>query len=237
MNFTAAKRIVVLTGAGISRASGLRTYRGPEGIWNDPDTERFSTIDDFADAPDAYWKFWGNLRRVALQAEPNAAHRALAQWSKQLGEGRKLTIITQNVDELHQRAGSADVVELHGTAFRTRCSNDQCKLQPFHDTDAPNKTPLCSQCQSPLRPAIVMFGEMLPVDAEHSAKKALRDCDLFLAIGTSGTVSPASSFVSWAKYANARTVMINLEKMIPPNPAFDEELIGKAEEILPRLVG
>lgn len=231
------KSIAVLTGAGISVASGLRSYRGPDGLWNDPATARLSTADNFAAEPDAYWRFWGEMRRTAAAASPNSGHQALATWEKNLEPGQKFTLITQNIDQLHQRAGSSNVAELHGTLFKTRCSNAKCNLSPYLDSDAHSeKTPVCPKCESPLRPDIVLFGEMLPVEAEWLAKKSLRDCDLFIAIGTSGTVSPASRFVEWAKYAGARTVLVNLEKSETPLKAFDDEIAGKAEEVLPMLL-
>jgi NAD-dependent deacetylase len=221
------KNIVVLTGAGISVASGLRPYRGPDGLWSEEGTAKFSTAEYFDSDPDVYWQFWGHMRQAATAASPNEAHRALAQWEKQLEEGQKLCLITQNVDELHQRAGSSNVVELHGSIFRTRCSNIKCSLPVFSDSEfIENKSPKCARCGSPLRPDVVLFGEALPSQAEWLAKRALRDCEL----------SPASRFVEWAKYALAHTVLINLEKANPHNPAFDQELIGKAEDILPELL-
>jgi NAD-dependent deacetylase len=231
------KSIVVLTGAGISAASGLRTYRGPDGLWNDPETVRLSTATEFESDPLSYWKFWGNLRKVAAEAVPNEAHLALARWEKTLSKDQKFTLITQNVDELHQRAGSANVVELHGSVYRTRCSNEECTLAPYRDSESNlDMVPTCKLCGLALRPDIVMFGELLPPHAEWSSKRALRDCDLFIAVGTSGTVSPASHFVEWAKYAGARTMLVNLEKMIEPNRSFDVEIAGKAEEVLPTLL-
>lgn len=231
------KSIVILTGAGISAASGLRTYRGPDGLWNEPETAKLSTAEGFDADPNPYWDFWGRLRQTATQASPNKAHIALAQWQTKLTSDQKLTLITQNVDELHQRAGSSPVVELHGSVYRTKCSNGQCSLSPYRDEqEHVDKAPRCSICNSALRPDIVMFGEMLPAEAEWSAKRALRDCELFIAIGTSGTVSPASRFVEWAKYAQAQTLLVNLEKTTPRNLAFDEEVIGPAEELLPTIL-
>lgn len=231
------KSIVVLTGAGISAASGLRTYRGPGGLWNEPDVAKLSSLEHFSSVPEEYWRFWGSLREHAGKAEPSRAHIALCDWQKQLAGDQKFTLITQNVDRLHQRAGSSNVVELHGSVFRTRCSNSQCKLTPYEDTNAhADELPLCPQCKSPLRPDIVLFGEMLPPDAEWATKRALRDCDLFIAVGTSGTVAPASRFVEWAKYAEAATILVNLEAMSPKNPAFEREYIGPADDILPALL-
>lgn len=230
------KRIVILTGAGISAASGLRTYRGPGGIWSDPETARMSTIENFDEDPDSYWEFWGGLRQAALSAVPSRAHEAVAHWAANPAPDQKFTLVTQNVDELHQRAGSTGVVELHGSIFRTRCSGANCKLPPYRDVGVHLKAPVCPNCGSALRPDIVLFGEALPPEAEWPAKRSLRDCDLFLAIGTSGTVSPASHFVEWAKYAQARTILVNLEPMSPRNPSFDEEVVGRAEDILPSML-
>jgi NAD-dependent deacetylase len=230
------KNIVVLTGAGVSAASGLRTYRGPDGLWNQPGTEKFSTIDNFSQEPDAYWAFWGKLRQAAMAAEPNKAHTTLAEWEKQMSKEHNFTLITQNVDGLHQRAGSSNVVELHGSILRTRCSGTRCTLLAYKDVEVYSKTPKCPKCGSDLRPDVTLFNEMLPFEAEHLTKRALRTCDLFIAVGTSGTVSPASYLVDWAKYAQARTILVNLEGMNPHNPAFDEEVLGNAEHILPSLL-
>jgi NAD-dependent deacetylase len=136
--------------------------------------------------------------------------------------GRAFTIITQNIDGLHQRAGSANVIELHGSVFRSRCSNASCERLPFEDEDDPcDELPSCPDCGSVLRPDVVLFNEFLPGGVEWHAKRALRDCDLFVAVGTSGTVAPASNFVRSAKYAGARTVFVNGEPLHPRHPAYD----------------
>ena len=230
--------VAILTGAGISRGSGLPTYRGPGGLWNNPETAKVSSINCFTDSPETSWQFWGEIRAKILEVEPNDAHIALASWQNKFSSDRKFTLITQNVDELHQRAGSKEVVELHGSLFWTRCSNDSCSTR-FRDTESysgGSKLPKCESCGAILRPDIILFGEALPPAAEHKAKKAFRDCDLFIGIGTSGKVSPASEFVRWAKYANAHTILINLEKMDPPNNSYDLEIEGRAEEILPEIL-
>jgi NAD-dependent deacetylase len=230
------RRIVVLTGAGISVASGLPTYRGAGGLWTD-DPERMDAVTAEAAArdPATPWRALADLRGV--EALPNAAHRALARAESELPSDASLTIITQNVDGLHLAAGSRSVVELHGNVRRSRCSKRRCGLAPFEDSRATAEPPPCPRCGAPLRPDVVLFNEMLPVDAEHRSKRALRDCELFLAVGTSGTVSPASSFVRSAEYAGARTIYVNLEPMDLPNPAFQETVLGRAEEVLPRLLG
>lgn len=229
------KAIVVLTGAGISVPSGLRSYRGPGGLWNDAGVAHFSTREGFAQDPEGCWQFWMAMKRKAKEAQPNEGHVALAGWENELFADSRFALITQNVDDLHQRAGSKDVIELHGSLFRTRCSSPQCSLPSFRDDELHNEIPSCYRCGSFLRPDIVLFGEMLPPLADHQAKKSLRDCDLFIAVGTSGTVSPASRFVEWAKLAEADTVLINLEASDPRNKYFDLELVGSADKILPTL--
>ena len=224
--------ITVLTGAGISVASGLPTYRGPRGLWNDPEKIALATAEAMAADPNRCWAMFSRLRELAAAAEPNAAHHALAHMER---HGKNITIITQNVDGLHQRAGSKNVVELHGSIHRTRCC--KCDLEPFEDSSPPaDEAPPCPQCDAPLRAAVVLFGEVVGGE-EHLAKRAIRDCDLFLAIGTSGTVSPASSFVRSAEYAGAHTVYINVEPMEPANSMFKQSILGPAEDILPRIAG
>lgn len=228
------RKIVVLTGAGISVASGLRPYRGPGGLWEASDFARMSHASILAEDPAAALAFFSELRRVVVEARPNAAHLALAAAEARLPVGATLTILTQNVDGLHEAAGSRDVVALHGRIRRTRCLDDR---HPSFDDDAPlDLSRRCASCGGMLRPDVVLFGEALSVDAEVAAKRALRDCDLFLAVGTSGTVSPASNFVRWANYEGARTVYVNVEPMSPPNPAFDEVWLGPAEELLPEVL-
>jgi NAD-dependent deacetylase len=171
-------------------------------------------------------------------AAPNAAHLALARAEARLRQDQRFLLVTQNVDGLHARAGSARVVELHGSVLRTRCPRDGCALEPYADVEPHGgPAPTCPHCRAILRPDVVLFGEPLPAEGEWEVKRALRDCDLFVAIGTSGTVSPAADYVRAAEYAGARTVLVNLEPMRPPNPYFLEQHLGRAEEILPKLLG
>jgi NAD-dependent deacetylase len=231
------RHVVVLTGAGISVASGLPTYRGPGGLWTRPGNEEVPDAALYARDPSRLWALFGPLRGQARAARPNAAHLALAAWEARRAEGASFTLLTQNVDGLHSRAGSRNVVELHGSLLRTRCGNPGCALSPFEDTAEPAQAPACERCGRALRPDITLFDEALPVDAEWAAKKALRDCDLFLAIGTSGTVAPAANFVRGAKYAGAWTLLVNLTPMRPRHPDFDVEVLGRAEDLLPALLG
>jgi NAD-dependent deacetylase len=230
------QRIVVLTGAGISVASGLPTYRGAGGIWKQVDVDQHATAAAVLADPGRVWDFFSELRGQLAAKVPNAAHHALADAERRLGPSQALTVLTQNVDGLHHLAGSTRVVELHGTLRRSRCT--RCDFARSEDLSAfPMACPSCPECSAPLRPDVVLFDEALSVDAEWAAKRVLRDCDLFLAVGTSGTVSPASNFARAAEYAGARTVYVNLEPMQPHNPAFQEVVLGRAEELLPRLLG
>jgi NAD-dependent deacetylase len=178
------------------------------------------------------WRLYGKARGALAGVEPNAAHLALARWQKQWGDSRQITLVTQNVDGLHQKAGSPDVIEIHGSLLETSCTNRDCPSKPFHDTTVPTEVPQCSVCGSPLRPHITLFHEPLPLEALHRVKKALRDCDLFISIGTSGVVAPASDFVRGATYAGARTIYFNLTALEGHSP-FQENYSGRAEEILP----
>ncbi len=232
------REIVFLTGAGISVASGLRPFRGPDGLWEeDEDAVKVVTAEMLAANPQAVWRLLGSMRQPVRQAEPNAAHRAITQVAERAAAGgRKVTVITQNVDGLHQRAGTTNVIELHGSLFRTRCTG--CDRAPFTDHEAHGQSvPRCESCGAPLRPDVVLFNELIPGGEDHQAKRALRNCDLFIAVGTSGTVSPASGFARSAEYVGARTILVNLQPMQPRNPYFHEQHLGKAEELLPALLG
>ena len=230
-------RVVVLTGAGISAGSGLRTYRGPDGVWEEHEVEKYGHAEALAERPEETWRLFGGMREPVLAARPNAAHLALAEWEANLPLGKQVLIVTQNVDSLHQRAGSRNVVELHGNIMVTRCTNRACTLEPFRDEFSHrNAVPRCPKCNSVLRPDVVLFGEEIPAQAGWSVKRALRDCDLFIAVGTSGLVTPAANFVRSAEYAGARTILVNLEPMVPANPAFQEQYLGPAESVLPRLL-
>ncbi len=224
--------VVILTGAGVSVASGLKPFRGPGGIWEQMDHPlEEKTLDS---DPQLVWEFFSTMRKQALSALPNAAHHALAKIETSF-EGQ-WTLITQNVDGLHQRAGSLNVIELHGSLYKASCRACQAPLDPLKVPQSV-ALPGCEVCGGVIRPDVVLFGEYMPAEPEWLSKRALRDCDLFVAIGTSGTVSPASNFVRGAKYAGAHTILVNLEPMNPPNPAFDRQIIGRAEDILPQLLG
>ena len=228
MNLAGYRNIVVLTGAGISQAAGLPTYRGAGGLWSDPELARLSDVSALtrhrAKACGMFWQF----RRAIAGVEPTTAHRALAAFERALPAAARFLIITQNVDCLHQRAGSRHVCEYHGTLLRWRCETCGVELEP-PDGDVP------AHCSELMRPSAVLFGELIPPEAEYTAKQALRDCDLFVAIGTSGTVWPAASFVRWAELNGARRILLNLEIDDEAREAYGECHAGTADELVARL--
>jgi len=175
MDLARYRNIAVLTGAGISHSAGLPTYRGTGGLWTDPRLAALSDVNalvaDRAAVCDLFWSF----RRAIEAVQPTPAHAALAAFEQRLPRGTRFQIITQNIDGLHQRAGSNNVCELHGSLRRWRCDRCTTELEPA-DGEAP------VHCDQRMRPAVVLFGEAIPVDAERTVKQALRDCDLFVAI-------------------------------------------------------
>ncbi len=230
--FPGARRVVVLTGAGISVASGLRTYRGPRGLW----TEDPALAQQLVAGVDvqALWGVARAWRSEVARAHPSAAHRALAAYEGALVRGGGIcTVVTQNVDGLHERAGSRGVIALHGSLSKNRCSRPGCASEAVAAVGDVAAPPACNTCGAPLRPDIVLFEEPLGALEEWSAKKALRDVELFVAIGTSGTVSPASNFVRAATYAGAHTVLVNLDAQ--GGSAFAEVALGDAELVVPQL--
>lgn len=241
-----AARLLVLTGAGISAESGLATFRGAGGLWEDEPVEDVATPRAFQRDPARVWRFYSQRRAGVAAARPNAAHLALAEAERRMGD--RFLLATQNVDGLHRDAGSRRLVELHGSLWRTRCSH--CGRPPFEDRTYPVEPPLpvCDACAAPgtapalLRPAIVWFGEMLDEADEWSVLEFIEAAALarapfsFLAIGTSGTVYPVAGYVPLAKELGATTWLANLER--PANAAaFDHVVEGPATEVVPRLLG
>jgi len=223
----AYRNIVVLTGAGISHSAGLPTYRGAGGLWTEPRLAELTSIDALASRRDEVTDMFWSFRTAIAAVAPTLAHRALAAFEQRLPAGARMTIITQNVDGLHQAAGSRSVCEYHGSLARWRCEECGAEIVP------PNGAPPV-HCAARMRPCVVLFGEMIPVAAERTAKSVLRDCDLFVAIGTSGTVAPASSFVSWAQLNGARRVLLNLEIFDGARALFSECHAGPADDLVQR---
>ena len=224
--------VVVLTGAGISAESGLATFRDNNGLWEEHRIEDVATPQAFAADAERVYRFY-NARRAQLQNPeivPNAAHKALARLEQTLGS--KLMLITQNVDDLHERAGSTEVVHMHGTLQSYRCLRSH-KSVPC--TSAFSSSTRCHCCTpgSPVRPDIVWFGEM-PLHMERITQ-ALTQADVFIAIGTSGQVYPAAGFVDIARDHNAHTVELNLESATSDH-LFEETWQGPATNVVPAYV-
>ena len=225
-----ARSIVALTGSGISAESGIPTFREAQtGLWARYDPQQLATPEAFARDPLLVWEWYGWRRKLVGEAEPNPGHRALVELEKKTPS---FTLVTQNVDGLHERAGSRDVIELHGNILRTICSAERVEVDPGK---AVEKHPVCPNCNSPLRPDVVWFGEMLPAGAMESASEAAESCEVFLSIGTSGLVYPAASLPSAAAAAGAAIVEINPQDT-PLTSKADYTLRGTAGEALPGLV-
>lgn len=224
-------RVFVLTGAGVSAESGIPTFRGVGGLWRNYRIEEVASPRAWLRDPVLVWEFYSMRRRVAGQAKPNPAHVALASLEQELGE--RFFLCTQNVDDLHEQAGSRRVVHMHGELFKSRC--DSCKRPPFPDTELyepPREVPRC-ECGGRIRPHICWFGE-IPFEMEKITQE-IQKCSVFMAIGTSGVVEPAASLAAMAADNGARTVYVGPEE--PANRyAFTECHLEKAGEVLPRLV-
>ena len=224
------RNIVVLTGAGVSAESGLATFRGPDGLWEGHRVEDVATPEAFARDPGLVHKFY-DARRVKLgSVEPNAAHRALARLDDEWPGD--LLLVTQNVDDLHERAGSTRLVHMHGmltSGWCLRCNERFSWAGPMGEQAE------CPECGSggKVRPDIVWFGEM-PYEMER-IEEALQRCDLFVSIGTSGAVYPAAGFVQTARYCGAQTLEMNLEPSLG-SVFFNESRTGPASELVPQWV-
>jgi NAD-dependent deacetylase len=229
IEISAADRVFVLTGAGISAESGIPTFRGAGGIWRTYRVEEVASPHAWQRDPAMVWEFYSMRRRTAGGAKPNPGHFALAALESKLCD--RLFLCTQNVDKLHELAGSRRAVHMHGELFKSRC--DACCRPPFDDSrtyEPPAEVPRC-ECGGQIRPHICWFGE-LPYDLDRIFQ-ALSDCTVFVAVGTSGVVEPAASFVAHAR-ARARTYYVGPEE--PANiSAFTKSFLGKSGELLPNL--
>lgn len=224
------RNIVILTGAGVSAESGLATFRGPDGLWEGHRVEEVATPEAFRRDPALVHAFYDARRAKLGTVEPNAAHRALARLdAKWPGD---LLLVTQNVDDLHERAGSRRLLHMHGELTKGWCLGCDARFPWQGEMGEGASCPSCS-AQGKVRPDIVWFGEM-PYEMER-IDDALRTCDLFVSIGTSGAVYPAAGFVQTARYLNARTLEMNLEPSLG-SYMFDESRIGPAGELVPQWV-
>ena len=226
------KSIVILTGAGISAESGIKTFRDVNGLWENHRVEEVASPEGFATKPALVQEFYNQRRRQVLSDEvkENAAHLALAKLEAEF-DGDFL-LVTQNVDDLHERAGSKSPVHMHGEILKKRCAKCDVVTEARDDLTTED---ICADCghTGSLRPHIVWFGEM-PMEMQQ-IQQSLESCDLFVSIGTSGHVYPAAGFVALASQAGAKTQMLNLESSQNEN-AFDTSDYGLATEIVPKFV-
>ncbi len=262
----AAGRITILTGAGVSAASGVPTFRGPGGLWRNVRPEDLATPEAFERDPRLAWEWYDWRRQRIASCQPNVAHQVIARWSAGPPEGLphvpeggshvpeggpRARVVTQNVDDLHLRAGTQGLVRLHGSIWEMRCGGEDAGPKnrtrsmarsscasggaAWRDERAPlpELPPRCGSCGGPARPAVVWFGELLAPDVITAAIQACQ-CDVFLTVGTSAVVHPAAGLVHEAARQGAFTVEINAEPT-PVSSAVDLAIQGAAEDILPRL--
>ncbi len=225
-----AKSVVVLTGAGVSAESGIPTFRDAGGLWRHWRPEELASPEGFARDPKLVWKWYDWRRTVIRGAKPNPAHLAIAEIERRK---QRFTLVTQNVDGLHDRAGSCNVLKLHGDIWLVRCL--RCGRE-FRDDRAPlpELPPRC-ECGGMLRPGVVWFGEMLPEDVWTRAERAATSTDLLLVVGTSAVVYPAAGLVPLAKASGARVIECNMEET-PFSAQLDRSFRGKAGELVPELI-
>ena len=223
-----AKSILFFTGAGISAESGVETFRGKGGLWNKMSAQELASFDGFMKNPNLVWEWYQYRRKIVRETTPNAGHKTIANFEKHFDD---VTVVTQNVDNLHKRAGSSKILELHGNIERNFCID--CKT--FYDIEnflEGNEVPKCEKCGGMIRPDIVWFGEMLPQSIFSEAEQKAAESDICFIVGTSAVVYPAAYIPISAKEAGATLVEINIE---PTNISSQVEfsLIGKAGEVLP----
>jgi NAD-dependent deacetylase len=225
-----ARHVLVLTGAGVSAESGVPTFRDARsGLWARYDPLQLATPEAFAADPEKVWAWYRHRRRLVREVEPNPAHFAIAAIEARVP---RLTLVTQNVDGLHARAGSGNVLEFHGNLFRNRCFAENVEVA----VDDRHELPLCPNCGGPVRPGVVWFGERIPERVLDTSFAAANDCDLMLAIGTSSEVYPAAGLIETARDSGATVAEIN------PDPtglssSLDYAIAAPAGEALPQLLG
>ena len=223
-----AENVVILTGAGVSAESGVPTFRGQDGLWKKFRPEELATFEAFEKNPELVWEWYRYRRNIISEIKPNDGHFAMAEMEHLFD---MFHLLTQNVDGLHEKAGSKNMIELHGNIRRNKCLN--CRQIDFRD-DFDKYPPLC-QCGGKLRPDVVWFGELLPEAALRTAFEVSQDCDLFFVAGTSAAVYPAASLPALARKHGAFVIEINIE---PTDLTYivDEHIEGKSGEIFPEIV-
>ena len=226
-----AERVVFFTGAGISAESGISTFRGKDGIWNKLKPEELANYDAFLRNPEMVWEWYQYRRKIINESQPNAGHNAIAEFEKYYSD---VAVVTQNVDNLHGRAGSKFIYELHGNIERNYCIN--CKT--FYEQDEikfVNKSPVCKSCSGLVRPDVVWFGEFLPQNVFNDAESKAIHSDICFVVGTSAIVYPAANIPILAKRSGSFLVEVNIEETELTNFA-DYSLFGPSGKILPQIL-
>jgi NAD-dependent deacetylase len=226
----AASSIAVLTGAGISAESGIPTFRGVGGLWRQYRPEDLATPEAFARDPKLVWEWYDWRRGLIARAQPNAGHSALVEMERR---AERFTLITQNVDGLHDRAGSRNILKVHGDIWTLRCCD--CGRERVDRSESIADLPPRCSCGGLERPGVVWFGEGLPQDVWARAERAVREAEVFLVIGTAAVVYPAAGLVELAKSEGAKVVEINIAET-PVSGLVDASLRGSAAEVLPQLL-
>ena len=224
-----SKSIVFFTGAGISAESGIPTFRGKDGIWNKLKPEELANFDAFLRNPALVWEWYKHRKQIIKESKPNKGHLAIAETQNIFPE---VTVITQNIDNFHKRAGSKTVYELHGNIERNYCI--KCKTFYNEELDFSSVVPKC-KCGGLIRPDVVWFGEYLPEDQFSASEKAARNSDIFFIVGTSAVVYPAASLVYWAKQSGAYLIEVNIEET-EISGIVNKSFFGLSGEILPALI-
>jgi len=223
-----SEKVIFVTGAGISQESGIPTFRGKDGLWRKYDPMKLATIDAFYEDPKLVWEWYEERRRNILAAKPNAGHLAIAEFEKK----KPVRVLTQNIDGLHQRAGSKNVYELHGSIITIKCTS--CNFKDEISASFSELPPIC-KCGSILRPDVVWFGESLPQDVWQAAISEASSCDTMVVVGTSLAVSPANLLPVYAKQNGAILIEVNPEETAMSG-SMDVSIRSSAAKALPELV-
>lgn len=224
-----SEKVVFFTGAGISAESGIPTFRGKDGIWNKLKPEELANFNAFMRNPKMVWEWYNHRKKIIHESKPNAGHITIAEFEKYFDE---VTVVTQNIDNLHRRAGSRKIYELHGNIERNYCIN--CKTFYNEELDFSEGVPKC-KCGGLIRPDVVWFGELLPADQLEASERAAINSDIFFVVGTSAVVYPAAGLVYTAKRSGSYVVEINIEETEVSSIA-DFSFYGEAGKVLPEIL-
>lgn len=224
-----SEKIVFFTGAGISAESGIPTFRGKDGIWNKLKPEELANFNAFMRNPQMVWEWYNHRKKIIHESKPNAGHIAIAEFEKYFDD---VTVVTQNIDNLHRRAGSNKIYELHGNIERNYCIN--CRTFYNEELNFSEGVPKC-KCGGLIRPDVVWFGEFLPADQLEASEKAAINSDIFFVVGTSAVVYPAAGLVYTAKRAGSYIVEVNIEETEVSSIA-DISFFGEAGKVLPEIL-